>query len=348
MNNHRTYLIAMLYGVLYVSPLQSMLFSKFKTAFDSMKNEVEQKEAVELGLEMLQAAKLGDSRTVLEKAEAGADINIQDQEGQTVLMLLIGKKDKTEKFAGELSDFRTLSAQLRAHIPYVFAQLLSMGANPHIKNKRGQTVYDLPKDPEIKTHLGYFDAQELRNTLRQAVSDNNVTLFHELLTKNDIFVLNEKYFLTIEQGLMIAAAEEGYNEIIKELVAAKLNSSKGDSHSGCTPLSVAINKDLTETVELLISLGVDLEETNRFGWTLLMKTINDGQLSFARLLIKAGAQVNAQEMSKNTPLILAARRGYSDLMKELICAGAKSDIKNADGKTAFDYLKPKVQEKAKK
>ena len=48
----------------------------------------------------------------------------------------------------------------------------------------------------------------------------------------------------------------------------------------------------------------------------------DGQAGLAKVLIDAGADVNAKDSDGDTPLQLAAFRGRTDIVKLLIAAGA--------------------------
>lgn len=57
----------------------------------------------------------------------------------------------------------------------------------------------------------------------------------------------------------------------------------------------------------------------------------------ANILLKNGANVNAVDSDKNTPLHLAAQRSESeDLVRLLIKSGADVNLKNEYGKTALD------------
>jgi len=54
----------------------------------------------------------------------------------------------------------------------------------------------------------------------------------------------------------------------------------------------------------------------------------------ARLLLEAGAEVNARNHSGKTALMFASY-GEIDLVRVLLAAGADPDIRNNDGETAF-------------
>ena len=54
------------------------------------------------------------------------------------------------------------------------------------------------------------------------------------------------------------------------------------------------------------------------------------------LLLAAGANVDKQSDSGNTPLILAANYDRIEVVKELLKAGANKKLKDKSGKTAYD------------
>jgi ankyrin repeat protein len=90
-------------------------------------------------------------------------------------------------------------------------------------------------------------------------------------------------------------------------------------------------------VELLLSHGADAKATNQFGATALMAAAAGGDEKSVRLLIKHGADVNAQPAANQMGFVLgggrsalmwAAYRGGVAIMKLLIDAGA--DV-NAEG-----------------
>ena len=57
------------------------------------------------------------------------------------------------------------------------------------------------------------------------------------------------------------------------------------------------------------------------------------------VLLKAGANVNAQEGQKRTVLHFAVRKQLNDIITLLLDAGADASIKDRKGKSPFDYAK---------
>jgi len=67
----------------------------------------------------------------------------------------------------------------------------------------------------------------------------------------------------------------------------------------------------------------------------LLDSSTEGQLEIVRLLIKAGADVNAKNFYGSTPLIYASMNGNIDIVKMLIEVGADVNAKNKFGNTAL-------------
>ena len=94
----------------------------------------------------------------------------------------------------------------------------------------------------------------------------------------------------------------------------------------------------SRAVELLLARGADAKATNHFGASALMAAVASGDEQSVRLLIKNGADVNAQPAPNElgfvlgggrSPLMWAAFRGDISIMKLLIDAGA--DVNGVGG-----------------
>jgi len=95
-----------------------------------------------------------------------------------------------------------------------------------------------------------------------------------------------------------------------------------------TALIAAAHLGHAEVVRTLIAAKAPLDHINNLGWTALIESIvlgDGGNNHIATLdaLVKAGANVNLADRNGATPLRLAQRRGYSEVVKILDAAGAK-------------------------
>ena len=78
------------------------------------------------------------------------------------------------------------------------------------------------------------------------------------------------------------------------------------------------------------------------GWTPLHEAANHGHYNVAVMLVKAGANVNAQAMDDVTPLHDAAIVGQLKMVKMLVEKGADPLAKNKKGKTPQDVAHPSL------
>ena len=96
-----------------------------------------------------------------------------------------------------------------------------------------------------------------------------------------------------------------------------------------------------ELAKLLISLGVDLNKTDKYGYTPLMRAVENIEFSddgssqkCAKILIEAGADVNIKNDRGETVLMLAIEDGLSNsVIQMLVNNGANVNIKNDEGET---------------
>ncbi|UCC44420.1 MAG: ankyrin repeat domain-containing protein [Candidatus Zixiibacteriota bacterium] len=91
------------------------------------------------------------------------------------------------------------------------------------------------------------------------------------------------------------------------------------TNEGNTPLSYAALVSDTAIARTLINSGADLEIKDNWDRTPLSLIARErGNLELAKLLITAGARVNTFDESADTPLMLAAWRGFESLVNEFL------------------------------
>ena len=92
-------------------------------------------------------------------------------------------------------------------------------------------------------------------------------------------------------------------------------------------------------VKALVSLekGGDPDRQFARGRTLLMMAVvrNDKEMVERLLSLDVYADVNSVDEDGETPLIVACRKGYADIVKQLIKAGAKVNLQNNEGMSAL-------------
>jgi ankyrin repeat protein len=106
---------------------------------------------------------------------------------------------------------------------------------------------------------------------------------------------------------------------------------------GFFPLGLAAFFGHEEAVRLLLARGANpnLAARNAMKVAAIHAATAAGSFGIARLLIEAGADVNAVQQAGFTPLHAAAMTGQVDLAKLLLDRGADPGARTDDGRTAL-------------
>ncbi|XP_071580854.1 uncharacterized protein [Temnothorax nylanderi] len=100
-----------------------------------------------------------------------------------------------------------------------------------------------------------------------------------------------------------------------------------------SPIEESPSEPLTE----LLGESGDINQTDSYGRTVLHTLAADGNASLLELALAACPQAKLEAVDRNgqTPLNLAARHGYADVVRVLLAAGARADHADCDGWTAL-------------
>ena len=97
-----------------------------------------------------------------------------------------------------------------------------------------------------------------------------------------------------------------------------------------------------EDIRVLIDAGADVNAKDEDGWTPLLLAVDCGHLEALQTLIDVGADVNAKNNSGDTPLhYMVSYDSNPKVLHALINAGADVNAKNEDGKTSLYYAMEK-------
>ena len=96
-----------------------------------------------------------------------------------------------------------------------------------------------------------------------------------------------------------------------------------------------LEKAIANKDEKLFDLLLDYELDPDAGYTstlkLVQQTVKNNETSYAKKLIKSGAQISVKDAEGNTLLHYASNNGNKDLVKLLLANGAKANVKNNNG-----------------
>lgn len=106
--------------------------------------------------------------------------------------------------------------------------------------------------------------------------------------------------------------------------------------NGWTALMYATKAGDTEKVEKLLKAGASPDISDKLARTPL-ELATRAPLGVTRLLIKAGADVDARNAGGIPVIMTAAGQGRMDVVKTLLAAGARLDFKDYQGNTVMDW-----------
>src|SRR5262249_19685720 len=141
------------------------------------------------------------------------------------------------------------------------------------------------------------------------------------------------------------AAATGNAARLEQLLAQDPQAVNAWSPDGFQPLGLAAFFGRTEASELLLHRGGDVNTPARhpFGVTALHAALASPKPEFARVLIAAGADVNAAQSGGETPLHEAAFNGYLELARFLLEHGANPAATDSKGRTPIELAREREQ-----
>lgn len=247
----------------------------------------------------------------------GADVNAKDILGVTALMYAARFNRNPEVIAALVNAGAEVSAAnvsgwtpvfygARNPVPEVLSELLKAGAALDQQDRSGQSAL---------MHVAEEGRTDSVRTLLKLGAGANTTD-------------------QVGRTALMLAAREGHTDIVRLLVQASANvnaqTTGGSSPSGITALMMAAERGHVGVMNALIEDGAEVDARDQDGETALIRIadMNDfsrlpEHASVASLLLAAGADKEARDKwGRHTPLMAAAYRGNTQLVRLLLQAGA--------------------------
>jgi ankyrin repeat protein len=189
-----------------------------------------------------------------------------------------------------------------------------------------------------------------KENLFDAVYADDLKIASALLKENKSLVSR----LSLGGDSVVAiAAGTGHVDILKLLLDKGAAADGANSFDGRTPLHFAALFNRTNTAQLLIRHGANVQACDRFGLTPLHYAAWQGYRETAALLLKHKANPDAGvvpssdprhffprqrglTLAGDTPLHLAALNGQTNVIPTLLKSGASVNATNSMGRTALD------------
>ncbi len=133
-----------------------------------------------------------------------------------------------------------------------------------------------------------------------------------------------------------SGGREKYKDIMLLLLerGADLNQRRG---FGYTALMRAVQNNTIEVMQLLLEKGADPNIRNNYGETAFILAVRAENIEVMQLLLEKGADPNVRNNYGNTALIEAVRSEYVDIIRFLLEKGADPNVRNNTGHTALTW-----------
>ena len=280
-------------------------------------------------LPLMFAVAKGHTQCVNELIKAGADVNIRDQEGRTALMFAV--KENHVQCVKELIKAGA-DVNMWSHI------YSTKRARPlHAATKRGsEECVKLLID--AGANVNDWDGDDI-TPLISALKRKNPTMV-ELLIKEGAGVNHHN-----GKKPLNFAAESGCEECLKLLIDAGADVNAIGRHSSIstwlysvdnqTALMCAVRCGFTNSVNMLLAAGANVNIRNDDGTNALHFAAFFSYCEVVKILLKEGADVNAKNSCGLTALYLASCHGHHGCMDMLLEKGANVNITDEFGHSAL-------------
>ncbi|MEI0580877.1 ankyrin repeat domain-containing protein [Brachyspira pilosicoli] len=207
-------------------------------------------------------------------------------------------------------------------------------------------IIKLGTDVNIKDEYGW-------SLLHRAVEYNNTAVVKELLESKKIDIEaklpentiitndNEKWYADGETPLLLACYY-GYGEIVKMLLNYGANLEARDSIDSAMAIHIAASRGYSDIIEIImqsysakkINNLVDIEDDT--GTTPLMWASMNNQIPAINILLKYGANINAQDYDGWSALHFAAASQSYKAVEILLKNKANANLENVNNDKAID------------
>jgi uncharacterized protein len=137
-----------------------------------------------------------------------------------------------------------------------------------------------------------------------------------------------------------AAVDRGEVDVVKHLLDRGVDKNNQDAY-GQSLIMTAVSNHHVEIVALLIAAGADVNAANQYHITPLAVAAEQGHLDLVNMLVAAEAKVNARDTAGGTALSVAILRGYQEIVAALLAAGADVQ-RDKDDLLALAAEKPEI------
>ena len=290
---------------------------------------------------------------------------VKDNNEKKVRQLLSGKRifktvDRVNPNIADSLGNSPLHYAVRYQRFNICESLLQYGADVKVKNKKGESSYDLAcglKNNLYKKLLSKYLHTNVSKSSTQLSPEQSKKLF-EYINNKDFeglrSLIGKGADVNIADNGMVPlhqAVKKGFGKAIACLIANGANPNVQDN-LGALPLHYAVQKNKFKMVKFLISHDALVDLSDNEGNKPLHFAAWNGNYELVEILITVGADVNATNKQNETPLFCATTVGHYAIVQQLLDRGADKSIKTDDkggnessklipGKTALEQAQLK-------
>jgi len=249
--------------------------------------------------------------------EKGADLNIQDANGDPVI--------NWSAYFGNIPFTRLM---LENGAKTDLKSIHSNGVMQVALKEWQYGIVDLLHEYNVNENI----VEESSKDVNIALKKNNLEMFKSLVNKDNVNTRDGA-----SNTLLMNAAKNGYSDILNYLLkeGAEINEINSVGHTALN-LSVYFGQD--STARYLIEKGADVNKTDdRFKLSPLIAAIRSNHLELGEILLKKGANINATDGTNNfTPIMWATLYQNKDFVKLLLKYDPDLSIKSKYNQTVFE------------
>jgi len=133
--------------------------------------------------------------------------------------------------------------------------------------------------------------------------------------------------------------DEGDSTGVADLLRTTPKLAEARDKVRATPLITAAYRGDVEICRLLMLAGADVNARKEDGWSALHFAVERDEMELAQLLLDNGADPNIRKNDDGTPLHAAVRQGRLEMARLLIAKGADVNARKKDGWTPLRFAR---------
>ncbi|KAK5644313.1 hypothetical protein RI129_005613 [Pyrocoelia pectoralis] len=298
------------------------------------------------------AVKVGAEELVKYLIEAGLDIHKKNIEGDDCLDLAMNKGyvDIMKLLVSQGADVHQVNRfgencllkAVEENNDFV-SDLLEKGVNVNQQCNRGYTPFVMALDKANTEHAKMLLANNADVSIRNRCGSN---LHYAIYQKVDIIAELLDLGLDIDeqddQGdtPLLLALQSEMEDTVKLLLERGASVHIRNKNYNCC-LHNAINLPNVELLSAMIAKGADVNCRNWSEETPLLKALKAEKLEYAKILLENGAQCDVIDNENGSCLFYAAKFGFDDLVSDFISKGVSIDQPHSEGNAFLVALKNK-------